>query len=59
MARRADERPARNLVVMPMRTERKNFERRTDPNGDTIRKCYLDLAPDAPWPSPDNCPGHQ
>ncbi len=41
---------------MPMRTECKNFESRTYPNGDTVRKCNLDLAPDAPWRCPENCP---
>ena len=39
-----------------MRTECKNFESRTYPNGDTVRKCNLDLAPDAPWRCPENCP---
>ena len=42
-----------------MRTECKNFESRTYPNGDTVRKCNVDLAPDAPWRCPDNCPGYQ
>ena len=32
---------------MPMRTECKNFESRTYPSGDTVRKCNLDLAPDS------------
>lgn len=41
---------------MPMRTECKNFESRSYPNGDTVRKCNLDLAPDAPWRCPDGCP---
>lgn len=41
---------------MPMRTECKNFESRTYSNGDTVRKCNLDLAPDAPWRCPENCP---
>jgi hypothetical protein len=41
---------------MPMRTECKNFESRAYPNGDTVRKCNLDLAPDAPWRCPDPCP---
>ena len=41
---------------MPMRTECKNFESRSYQNGDTVRKCNLDLAPDAPWRCPDNCP---
>jgi hypothetical protein len=44
---------------MPMRTECKNFESRTYPNGDTVRKCNLDLAPDAPWRCPDNCQGFE
>ncbi len=34
-----------------MRTECKHFESRSYPNGDTVRKCNLDLAPDAPWRS--------
>lgn len=40
---------------MPMRQECKHFESRSYPNGDTVRKCHLDLAPDAPWRCPDNC----
>lgn len=39
-----------------MRTECKNFESRAYPNGDTVRKCNLDLAPDAPWRCPEDCP---
>ena len=39
-----------------MRQECKHFESRTYANGDTVRKCDLDLAPDAPWRCPDNCP---
>ncbi|HRE02218.1 MAG TPA: hypothetical protein PLV68_13025 [Ilumatobacteraceae bacterium] len=41
---------------MPMRQECKHFESRTYANGDTVRKCNLDLAPDAPWRCPDPCP---
>jgi hypothetical protein len=44
---------------MPMKIECKNFESRTYPNGDTVRKCNLDLAPDAPWRCPDNCPKYE
>ena len=44
---------------MPMRTECKNFESRTYPSGDTVRKCNLDLAPEAPWRCPDNCPAYE
>ena len=42
-----------------MRTECKNFESRTYPNGDTVRKCNLDLAPDAPWRCPETCAGYE
>ena len=44
---------------MPMRVECKNFESRSYPNGDTVRKCNLDLAPDAPWRCPDDCPKYE
>src|SRR6185312_6684201 len=39
-----------------MRVECKNYESRTYPNGETVRKCDLDLAPEAPWRCPDDCP---
>lgn len=44
---------------MPMREECKNFESRTYANGETVRKCNLDLAPDAPWRCPDPCSGYE
>jgi hypothetical protein len=44
---------------MPMRTECKHFESRSYPNGDTVRKCNLDLAPDAPWRCPADCPRYE
>jgi len=44
---------------MPMREECKNFESRTYANGETVRKCNLDLAPDAPWRCPDHCVGYE
>ena len=40
---------------MPMRQDCKYFESRTYPNGDTVRKCDLDLAPEAPWRCPTDC----
>jgi hypothetical protein len=46
-------------AAMPMRQECKHFESRTYANGDTVRKCDLDLAPDAPWRCPDNCPQYE
>jgi hypothetical protein len=44
---------------MPMREECKQFESRTYPNGETVRKCNLDLAPEAPWRCPENCPAYE
>jgi hypothetical protein len=44
---------------MPMRQDCKHFESRTYPNGETVRKCNLDLAPEAPWRCPDDCPKFQ
>ena len=44
---------------MPMRTECKHFESRSYPNGDTVRKCNLDLAPDAPLRCPEDCPRYE
>ena len=41
---------------MPMRQDCKYFESRAYPSGDTVRKCDLDLAPEAPWRCPDDCP---
>ena len=40
---------------MPMRQECRDFESRTYPNGETVRKCNLDLAPEAPWRCPADC----
>ena len=41
---------------MPMRQDCLHYETRSYPNGDTVRKCDLDLAPEAPWRCPDDCP---
>src|SRR4051812_10822721 len=45
------------LDLMPMRTDCKNYESRTYPTGETVRKCNIDLAPEAPWRCPENCVG--
>lgn len=42
-----------------MRQDCKHFESRTYPNGETVRKCDLDLAPEAPWRCPDDCPRYE
>lgn len=39
-----------------MRVECKHFESRTYAHGETVRKCHLDLAPEAPWRCPEACP---
>lgn len=39
-----------------MRVECKYFESRTYAHGETVRKCHLDLAPEAPWRCPEACP---
>lgn len=44
---------------MPMRQDCKYFESRSYPNGDTVRKCDLDLAPEAPWRCPDDCASYE
>ncbi len=44
---------------MPMRQDCKFFESRTYGNGETVRKCDLDLAPEAPWRCPEACTGYQ
>ena len=42
-----------------MREECKQFESRTYRNGETVRKCNLDLAPEAPWRCPAECPKYE
>ena len=40
-----------------MRVDCRNYESRTYANGEVVRKCRIDLAPEAPWRCPDDCPG--
>ena len=42
-----------------MRQDCKHFESRTYRNGETVRKCDLDLAPEAPWRCPADCPRYE
>ena len=44
---------------MAMRQDCKQFESRTYANGETVRKCNLDLAPEAPWRCPEDCPKYE
>ena len=49
----------RETGVMPMREDCRHFESRSYPGGETARFCVLDLAPEAPWRCPDNCPRYE
>ncbi len=40
---------------MPMREDCLHFESRTYAGGEAVRKCVLDLAPEAPWRCPADC----
>ena len=51
--------PGWHNATMPMRQDCKFFESRTYRNGETVRKCDLDLAPEAPWRCPADCPAFQ
>ena len=42
-----------------MRTDCKNYESRTYAGGETVRKCNLDLAPEAPWRCPADCKAYE
>ncbi len=44
---------------MAMQQDCKHFQSRTYPSGDTMRKCALDLAPEAPWNCPADCPKYE
>lgn len=41
-----------------MRIDCKHYESRTYRSGDTVRMCRLDLAPEAPWRCPADCPSY-
>ena len=47
------------MMIMPMRMDCKNYESRTYANGEVVRKCRIDLAPEAPWRCPDDCVGYE
>ena len=44
---------------MPMREECRHYQSRTYPGGEVVRKCALDLAPEAPWRCPVNCEAYE
>jgi hypothetical protein len=42
-----------------MREDCKHFQSRTYADGEVARFCVLDLAPEAPWRCPDDCPRYE
>ncbi len=42
-----------------MREDCRHFESRTYDDGEVARFCVLDLAPEAPWRCPENCPSYE
>ena len=44
---------------MAMRSDCRHYDSRTYASGEVVRKCRLDLAPDAPWSCPADCPSYQ
>jgi hypothetical protein len=42
-----------------MREDCRHFESRTYEGGEVARFCVLDLAPEAPWRCPDDCPAYE
>jgi len=44
---------------LSMREDCKHFQSRTYSSGEVARFCVLDLAPEAPWRCPENCPSYE
>jgi len=42
-----------------MREDCRHYQSRTYSSGEVARFCVLDMAPDAPWRCPDNCPVYE
>ncbi len=42
-----------------MRTDCRHYQSRTYGSGEAVRKCVLDLAPEAPWKCPADCPKYE
>jgi len=42
-----------------MRNDCRHYESRSYTSGEIVRKCRLDLAPEAPWRCPDDCPAFE
>jgi hypothetical protein len=46
-------------VAVPMREDCRHFQSRTYDDGEVARLCVLNLAPEAPWRCPENCPRYE
>ncbi len=44
---------------MGMRSDCRHYDSRTYASGEVVRKCRLDLAPEAPWSCPEDCPAFE
>jgi hypothetical protein len=42
-----------------MREDCRHYQSRTYASGEVARFCVLDMAPDAPWRCPENCPVYE
>ncbi|MCL5047353.1 MAG: hypothetical protein M1374_00940 [Firmicutes bacterium] len=42
-----------------MKEDCKHYQSRTYPSGEVARFCRIDLAPEAPWRCPEQCPGYE
>lgn len=47
------------MAPVPMREDCTFYESRTYTGGEVARFCTLDLAPEAPWRCPENCPKYE
>jgi len=47
------------MVPVTMRIDCRHYQSRTYGTGEAVRKCTLDLAPDAPWSCPADCPKYE
>jgi hypothetical protein len=46
-------------MTMGMRSDCRHYDSRTYASGEVVRKCRLDLAPEAPWRCPAECPAFE
>ena len=51
--------PSANIAPVSMREDCRHFQSRTYSTGEVARFCVLNLAPEAPWRCPDDCPRYQ